>query len=499
MFSLVRFSRPAAALAAALLVVGIAPGAPAAAETLHAAVSLSAKVVYLPSNAELGPPGTSKDAPADAGAAPGSISVHLVVTSTGTDPLDQAEVVPLHVANGHLDSLKCLRSPVLLHIGWSFECTATISGIAHGTVNEDAFGVSAVGSETGAHVSASGTVWAEASPAGTPRPTISVGGVVWRDADRNQLPYAGQPGIPGVRVLLQLECCQPTPDSGYVFLDTTTDAQGVYRFTGLERGYRYRVTIDRLQNPGLANLAMWSARLGSGDGSTREITFMTDQLLESDEAVDFGFGPKWPMVIDIDAPTRALAGRTIDVAGRPYRPDMPEVGGFDAVLEFRAGGTTTWTKVADANDERGDGKRHVQVKVSRSGFFRYRSTGQVYVSPAVSREAHVLVSLAPVTITNAVPATVRAGTPLTVSGTITRSGTPFTTGRIVLERSTDATTWATVADLRSSTGSLKAVVDPARTGSYRFRYLGDSTTAAATSPAVQVVVTSVNARRPSGR
>lgn len=495
---LVRTVRPVAMLASALLVVSALFAPPAAAETPQAAISLSAQVVYLPSNAELGPPGTSKDAPADAGAQPGSISVSMVVTNTGTDPLHLVDVVAPKVTNGHLDAFKCLelsdRPDLTLYLGWWTTCTATISGITHGTLNEDIVSVSAVGMQTGAHVSASGTVWAEASPAGTPRRTISVGGVIWRDADRNQQPYAGQPGIPGVRVSLQLECCQPTPDSGYVFLDTTTDEQGVYSFKGLERGYHYRVTVDRLQNPAIADLALWSARLGSGDGATREITFMTDQLLENDEAIDFGFGPKFPMVIDIDAPARAVAGTTIDVQGRPYRPDHPEEGYFNAVLEFRTGGTTTWTKVADANDYSGDGKRHVQVKVTRSGWFRYRSPGEVYVSPAVSRQVHVLVSLAPIALTATAPATVQAGTPLTVAGTITRSGTPFRTGRIVLERSTDATTWATVADVRSSNGAFKATVDPVRTGSYRFRYRGDSKTSPGTSSVRSVAVVDAGRR-----
>jgi hypothetical protein len=78
---------------------------------------------------------------------------------------------------------------------------------------------------------------------------------------------------------------------------------------------------------------------------------------------------------------------------------------------------------------------------------------------------------------------VRQGSALTVTGTITRAGRPFTTGRSLCSTHPDATTWTTIAD-----GTLTATVQPARTGSYRYHYGGDHTTAPGTSPAQQVTV-----------
>lgn len=320
-------------------------------------------------------------------------------------------------------------------------------------------------------------------------PTASVGHRVWLDTNRNYQWDEGEPGIPGVAMSLRLPAREPPPDGVLVSEETTTDEDGIYHFDNLKPGTRYTVILD-LRAPLLKNMAIWSYPFGWEGAGNTWMYATTSPSVDTYDLINFGFIPKDRLAIDIDAPSTAVAGTSIDVKGHPYRREQPAVScGCRVDLEFRAGGTTTWTKVSDPDAYVNDGDREVRLKVTRSGWFRYRSQGSEYVTPGVSREAHVLVSTAPVVLTATAPALVREGTPLIVTGSITRAGQPFKTGRIVLEHSRNATTWTTVADVRSTDGTLTATVQPARTGSYRFRYAGDSRTASGTSPAREVVVT----------
>ena len=504
--SVLRSVRPTAALVAALLVAGAVQAAPAAAapsEEWVAAISITAKVVYPPDDEDPGPPGDSIDAPADAGSAPGTVRVSIVIANVGTEPLNYLNVITPEVTNGQRDSFGCapitdqpeppLGDPELtLYQGQSLTCTATISGIVEGTIHENTTSVLAFGMFTGTRLEKTAHIWAEAGPPAppTPSPSASVGRLVYVDTDRDGKWDAGEAGVPGARLSITGPDGLPVPDheTGQgVVGPQTTDANGIYHFRHLEPGLRYKVTLD-MTSPALANLTPSSYSDGAWQPDTSTWYLYTKTSVDSYASINFGLVPKNHLAISIDAPTTAVAGTRISVKGHFYLTDVPgQWWDYPAVLEFRAGGTTTWTKVADANSSyRGD--RHVWVTVTRSGWFRYRSPGNVYTTAAVSREDHVLVTRAPVALTARAPATVRPGAALTVTGTITRAGAPFQTGRTTLQHAPDARTWTTVADVRSTDGTLTATVQPARTGSYRFRYLGDSRTDPGTSPPQQVVV-----------
>ena len=507
---LVRFVRPAAAVTAVLLVAGLVQAAPAAAapsEEWDAAISITAKVVYPPDDEDPGPPGDSIDAPADAGPAPGTLRVSIVIANVGTEPLNYLNVITPDVTNGRRDSFACapitdnpeppLGDPELtLYQGQSLTCTETISGIVDGTTHENSTTVLASGMFTGTRLEKTAHVWAEAGPAAPPPPPLpaaSVGHLVYVDTDRDGTWDEGEPGVPGARLSIKGPDGRPVPDyeTGQgVVGPQTTDEKGIYHFRHLEPGLRYTVTLD-MTSPALANLTPSSYNDGAWEPDTSTWYLYTGKSVATYDSINFGLVPKNRLAISIDAPTTAVAGATINVKGHAYLADVPgQWWDFPAVLEFRAGGTTTWTKVADANSSyRGD--RHVWVKVTRSGWFRYRSPGNIYTTAAVSREDHVLVTRAPVALTAIAPATVRPGTALTVAGTITRAGAPFQTGRTTLEYAPDARTWTTVADVRSTDGTLTATLKPARTGSYRYRYAGDSRTDPGTSPVRQVVVSPV--------
>jgi hypothetical protein len=530
--TLLRLVRPAAAAAAVLLVVGAVRAAPAAAAPVDAppvtALSLTSRAGYSPVEDD-GGPGYSPGSPALVGDAPAFLSLVVHVTNTGTEPLHDIVVAARVVTNGTLYDLRCrtvllprdvtqseprrgepmrgkaakgaLQPPssqrldtgpwtnpaLVLMPGQTLYCSVTVSDIM-ARLHEDVTSATAVGVDTGTAVSDDAHVWALADPAPPPQSwEITIGDVVWLDTDRDQTPDEGEPGIAGVRLSVKGPDGLPPTDweTGQPAGPQTTDENGVYHFRHLQPYGDYTVTLD-LASPPLADL---TATLHAGAGWSPESStwsMLPPRRGDDSHEVNFGFVPKDPLVVTVDAPTTAVAGKTITVAGLADRPD---VGRWDGptVLEFRAGGTTAWTKVADARND--GGVLSASVTATRSGSFRYRTPGDYYTSSAVSREDHVLVRTAPVTLTAAAPASVRDGASLTVTGTIPRAGTAFQTGRTILEYSPEATTWTKTADVRSTTdGGLSAKVQPARTGSYRYRYLGDSKTAPGTSPARHVVV-----------
>lgn len=531
-FSLLRLVRPTAAAAAVLLVAGAVQATPATAAPSAApvtALSLTSRAGYseLEDN---GGPGLSPQSPAFLGDAPAFLHLVVHVTNTGTEPLHDITVATRVVTNGTLYDLRCTtvllppnakqgesrqRRPVsgkssqrevqqratqrlstepwtrpalVLAPGDTLYCTVAIDGIM-ARLHEDVTSVTAVGVDTGTSVSDDAHVWALADPAPDPEPTpssITIGDVVWLDTNRNRTKDEGEPGIAGVRLSVKGPDGLPPTDveTGQAVGRETTDADGVYHFRHLKPYVDYTVVVD-LTSPPLTDL---KATLYAGDGWSPESatwSMLSRRRTDDSHEVNFGFVPKDPLVVTIDAPTTAVPGTSIKLTGLT---DRPGIGRWDGptVLEFRAGGTTAWSKVADARNDRG--VLSATVTVTRSGWFRYRTAGDYYTASAVSPEDHVLVRTAPVTLTTTAPATVRPGTPLIVTGTITRAGQPFQTGRALLEYSSDASTWSKIADVRSTTaGTLSATVQPARTGSYRYRYLGDSRTAPGTSPTRQVL------------
>ena len=78
--------------------------------------------------------------------------------------------------------------------------------------------------------------------------TLSLGDYVWEDVNANGIQDPGEPGIPGVTLSLLVDdgtgTFVPATDAfGATVPTQTTDANGIYRFTGLATG-TYRVVVD---------------------------------------------------------------------------------------------------------------------------------------------------------------------------------------------------------------------------------------------------------------
>src|SRR5690606_27679947 len=110
----------------------------------------------------------------------------------------------------------------------------------------------AVDSSTWTTTSATLTEDGERDPTldfGFVRPMVSLGDLVWVDTDRDGVQDEGEPGIPGVTLVLTGPDGEPVTDVfGNLVEPTVTDEDGFYTFEGLpvlEEGQSYTVTIDR--------------------------------------------------------------------------------------------------------------------------------------------------------------------------------------------------------------------------------------------------------------
>jgi hypothetical protein len=496
--SLVKIVRPAAVATAVVLVAGIVQAAPAAAsprDPLYAAISITAHVSYPADDDTPGSPGTDVDHPGDAGHAPGSVVVDFEYANVGTDWLQYNSSHPRPLAVGRLDSFECEQPPIFppedyqLPPTGTVHCTESISQIPAGVELEVGITVTAWGVSTGLQAFDSTRVWAEVdAPAPPPpTPTTSVGHVVFVDTNHDGKRDEGEPGIPGAQLSLQGPDGKPVKGVG----DQTTDEHGRYSFDHLDGDGPYTVTLD-LTSLDLTNRTPTSFTNGSWEPGDTRWSLSTGESADTWDSIDFGFFPKIPVLVDIlgPQPTRVV-GATWVGARTHYASAGSRAFVGPAIVEFRAGGTTTWTKIAELNAPDDRGYREASPTLKRSGWVRIRTKADRFFASGLSRELHVVVTTAPVLLYAQAPATVPRGTPLTVTGSITRSYYPFTTGGVVLERSSNGTTWTTVATLRSTKGKLTATVQPAVTGSYRFRYPGDSGNSPATSPTRRVVVLDV--------
>lgn len=123
-------------------------------------------------------------------------------------------------------------------------------------------------------------------PPPDPQPTTaSVSGKVYHDRNNNGLPESGEEGIAGVSVVLW-------NNAGEQVASTTTDANGAYRFTGLQPG-SYRITEVQPQG--------WldgKERVGSHGGSTPENDeFIGIVLNAGNVGINYDFGELKPASI----------------------------------------------------------------------------------------------------------------------------------------------------------------------------------------------------------
>ena len=113
----------------------------------------------------------------------------------------------------------------------------------------------------------------------------TVGSRVWDDVNGNGIQDAGEPGIPGVRVMLVgagQDGVFGTADDA-VFASQTTDANGNYLFTNVGSGL-YKVSVDPSTLP--AGFQETFERDGTLDNT---VTFTRTDPLEQDTNLNFGY------------------------------------------------------------------------------------------------------------------------------------------------------------------------------------------------------------------
>ena len=484
--------------------------------------------------------GDTPDLPADAGNAPGSVTFGVHVQNGG-EPLRDITIAPRVVTNGHVDAISCSTAPLPDDVlppvdpplgsarrtsthqasdrattpSWSdpdlvlppsehLSCTVTVSGITDKVVSEIVTTTTGVGQRTGRTLSGDdGGAWAAAGALRPPPPpAASVSGAVWldRNDDGNRGNWKDptplglyEPALSGAHLTITGPDGKPVPSypSGQgVLAPFAPDADGYYRIDHV-RPYvnAYTVTLD-LGAPDLAGLV--KSRRAPGTVSADGKTWSQKVYAFSDGGwANFRLVPKDRLGLSTRGPWTTNAGTTIKVTGRAERADT---GAWDGpvVLESYAGGTRGWKTVARTVSR--EGAMAVKVRLTRSTHFRFRSPGDSDTPAAVSPEFHVVVYLAPVTIDATAPRFLAPGAPLTVSATMTRAGEPFSTGHVKFQQALDGGDWTTLADVRSTDGTLSATVKPGRTGFYRYLYLGDSITHESSSHNLFVEVTSSAAK-----
>ncbi|MDQ6526967.1 SdrD B-like domain-containing protein [Nocardioides sp. LHD-245] len=156
-------------------------------------------------------------------------------------------------------------------------------------------------------------------------PSVSVGDYVWVDEDRDGRQDAGEPGIPGVVLVVTGPDGQPVTDVfGQPVGPTTTDANGGYTFDNLPplpAGEHYTVTIDRDDPSTQAALEPYlPTQAGQGDREGDSSTWSAEssdltQDGDRDPTLDFGFvrqepvsQPGQPTLTTATSDARALVG-----------------------------------------------------------------------------------------------------------------------------------------------------------------------------------------------
>jgi protocatechuate 3,4-dioxygenase beta subunit len=112
--------------------------------------------------------------------------------------------------------------------------------------------------------------------------TGAIGDLVWHDTDRDGLQDAGEPGLGGIKVAL-------TDIDGTAVAETTTDADGMYQFTGLCAGQYVIEVNETMLPPGFGPTPTDSGGDDTvdNDGSPATVTLPADDT--QDPTADFGY------------------------------------------------------------------------------------------------------------------------------------------------------------------------------------------------------------------
>lgn len=128
---------------------------------------------------------------------------------------------------------------------------------------------------------------------------VSLGDLVWVDANRDGLQDEGEPGIPGVVLVLTGPDGQPVTDVfGEVVAPVTTDDNGAYLFENLPvlgEGEQYTVRIDRDASAKALAPYVPTVMLEEGRGDRDSSTWTASTVAplnrdgDHDPTLDFGF------------------------------------------------------------------------------------------------------------------------------------------------------------------------------------------------------------------
>ncbi len=156
----------------------------------------------------------------------------------------------------------------------------------------------------------------------------------------------GEPGIPGVVVMLSEGACPGTE-----LATTVTDDNGEFAFTGLTAG-TYCVSIDELAiaNDELLLPGLWSF---PADGTAE--TEVTVTAGETTSGVNFGWDYAFLPLPDVDPETCFNSIEFIDDVTIPDDTELPPGAEFTKTWEIRNNGTCVWTEEYSLVNVGGDG------------------------------------------------------------------------------------------------------------------------------------------------
>jgi fimbrial isopeptide formation D2 family protein len=229
---------------------------------------------------------------------PGVNAVNM--TLTGTDDTGRAVTRTTQTNSSGLYTIDNLR-PGTYQITFTapsgYVFTVQDSAVADDTTDSDA----AVSTgQTAAFTIAAGQT-DTTRDAGLYRPA-SVGDFVWYDVNPDGIQDSGEPGIPGVRVVLDyagIDGMFGTADDVLGTANQLTTANGAYQFANLRPG-TYRVRINPLTLPNGLTVPTFDF---DGVGTEHQAVLALASN-ETNTAVDFGYAPQTPDVIDAQVGNR---------------------------------------------------------------------------------------------------------------------------------------------------------------------------------------------------
>ncbi|GAB3991197.1 hypothetical protein GCM10028807_20780 [Spirosoma daeguense] len=161
-------------------------------------------------------------------------------------------------------------------------------------------------------------------------PQASLGNFVWNDLDHNGTQDPGEPGIPGVVVTLI--------QNGVAIASTTTDASGLYSFTGLTPGIPYSLSFT---TP--LNYSATVPNVGSSDTDSDPIGGITGPITltagENNTSIDAGFYLL----------TAGLGDFVFEDLNHNGQQDTGEAGIPNVVVSLISNGTLVASTTTDAN------------------------------------------------------------------------------------------------------------------------------------------------------